>query len=505
VDDFIEVANTSSAIANKEGYFVFVRGDRSVGQFGPFAPTTLRIKGRILTGTQSGVGYNITSSTGFLSVGNPYPSQIDFKALANGNSSIVHSFYVWNPNANGSFNAGIYEVYVQDIAPPFDYKLNGSGAVRNTIESGQAFIIQSTTNGGIAIQESHKTAGSTLVSRAGVTVPTLEINLMGKDINGNRYKADASVINLGDGFSNNVDNLDVKKIMNTSDNLAIINSAQKLVVERRSKLTVADTIFLNLTNTRVASYAFEIDPSVLNNLGMEAFLVDKFLQSKTPLSLNDTTNINFDITTDVASKAADRFMIIFKSSITTSFTTIAASRNTDKTVTVKWGVANERNLNTYTVEQSNDGVNFTALAGIQAPSSNTGDNTNYTKQDATASIGNNWYRVKIVNQNGTSTYSAVALVGAQADAAVQNTASISIYPNPVVNGNVNLYLHNQVKGVYQVQVSNQLGQIIRTETVQVQNNSVVKTITIGNISKGAYQATVLCVDGNKIVVPFIIE
>jgi hypothetical protein len=404
------------------------------------------------------------------------------------------------------YNVGGYDTYVFSAG---SYKKVGAPAIiRNFIESGEAIFVQSnsTTAGSVVIKEVDKGTGSSLQSRAGVTEPTLEIMLHTKDAAGTDYLEDAVLLNFDNNYSTAIDNDDVRKINNAADNLAVRNGTTSLIADRRPIPTATDTIKLHLSETRVAPYHFEIDPSVLANTGLEALLVDKFLQTETAVSLETVTEYEFEITTAAASKAADRFMIVFKSTASTSFTTIAATRNADKTVTIKWSAANERNVNTYTVEQSADGVNYAALIGTQAPTSNAGGNVNYSKQDATASANNNWYRVKIMNQNGTNTYSAVAMVSAVAqDVIAQHTVAMRIYPNPVVNGNVKLHLYNQVKGVYQVQVSNQLGQIIKTATVQVQNNAVVKTIQIGTQATGSYQAVIVGADGKIVIVPFVVK
>ncbi len=510
-NNFDDITNTSATIANTEGYFVYIRGDRSAAQYGPFGTTTLRIKGKMLIGDQTGVGYTVGAS-GFLSVGNPYPSQIDFKAMANGNSNISHSFYVWNPNSVGSYNAGAYEVYVQDIAPPYDYKLGGTGAVKNTIESGQAFIIQSITNGGITITEANKTVGSNLVSRvgtdqqsrAGIAVSTLEVNLMTKDATGINYKADNIVLNFDDNLSNEIDNQDVRKVLNAVDNIAILSSSQKLVVERRKPLAETDTIKINISNTRVAAYQFLIDPSLLNNTGLEAFLQDKFLQTTTPISLVDSTIINFAVTTDAASKAADRFMIVFKQAPTASFTTIAAIRNIDNSITLNWGVANEKNVVIYTLQQSNDGANFTDLH-TQMPNANNGTTQTYTKLHDSANKANNWYRIKVINTNTTIKYSNVAMVAAVKENTINTIPNISIEPNIVVNGNINLRIKNKVKGIYIARVYNAAGQLLKTKNIELQNSNQLQLIQSSNIAKGKYYIVVEDEKRYKTILNFIVN
>jgi hypothetical protein len=492
---FIDVTNPSASIANNAGYFVYVRGDRGIAVGGTTGAANLRIKGDVRTGNQ----LFLVLPTKFASFGNPYPSRIDFRTVTKTN--IVNAFTVWNPNNAGAYNAGAYETYVFDGT---NYKRGA--VIRNYIESGEAVFVQSNsaTAGNVVVKESDKGTGSALVSRPGVTRPTLEVNLFAKDVDGSIFLADGVMLNFDNAYSPAVDNYDVRKIMNTADNLAVKNGTYNLVVERRPNLIATDTIKLNLTSTRVAPYRFDIDPSVLANTGLEALLVDKFLQTETAVSFTDVTSVAFDITADAASKVADRFMIVFKQAPTTNFTTISATRNADKTVTVHWGTANERNITNYTVEQSQDGINFTSIA-TQTATANNGTNPTYSKKDVTASKANNWYRIKANNSNGSTKYSAIAMVGAINDATQIAAATMSIYPNPVVNGNVNLHVDNQQKGNYTVQISNAAGQQVKVENVQVASNNTLRTIQIGNAATGTYQATIVDETGKKTTISFLVK
>ncbi len=494
-----EVTNPSIALANEVGYMVFVRGDRGIAVAGTTGVTNLRIKGDVRTGDQT---FNVPANK-FQSFGNPYPARINFTNVTK--NFISNAFIVWNPTIAGLFNVGGYETYVWDAASS-NYKRVGDGAIKNYIESGEAVFVQSNsaTAGSVTVKESDKGTGSALVSRVGVTRPTLEINMYTKDANGADYLADGVMLNFDNTFSASIDNMDVRKINNTYDNLAIKNGNYALVVEGRPNLVQADTIKLSIVGMRVATYRLEIDPSVLVYPGLEALLKDKYLQTETPISFGTVTTQSFDITTDAASKAVDRFMIVFKPAATTNFTTIAATRNADKTVTVNWGVQNETAVANYSVEQSNDGINFTTIA-TKAATANNGTNPTYSNVDAAATTATNWYRVKANNTNNTVKYTAVAMVAAVQEVAVNAVPKMSIYPNPVVDGNVNLHLDNQVKGSYTVQITNAAGQQVKAENVQVENNNTLRIIKMGSIATGIYQATVKDEQGNKTTISFMIK
>ncbi len=501
---WVELTNTTSTrIANTQGYMVFVRGDRGAPNTtaGAGTATNLRIKGQIRTGDQL---FNVLPNKN-QSIGNPFASQINFGTITK--PGITNSFIVWNPISTGLYGVGGYENY---SIVGLNYRLNGlaGGAIRNTIESGEAFFVQNNTATArtVTIKESDKGILSSMVSRPGsadIIIPTIDISLFEK-ANGNYVMMDGASTSFDNSFSAGLDNDDVIKFTNTYDNLFITSNNKNLVVERRPSLTVNDTIKLGLTGTRIANYKFQIDPYVLGNIGLDPFLFDKYLQTETALSASDSTDVYFDITADAGSKVADRFMIVFKQALPVyNFTTIAATRNADKTVTVNWGIKNERNINNYTVEQSNDGINFAAI-GIRVPSANNGTNPTYTKIDNAASKAANWYRVKATSLNSIIKYSPIAMVNAVQEGIEINTPTISIRPNPVVDGDVNLNLEYQPEGPYTVNLINDLGQIIRTEKVMVKSSKEKFIIRLGKISAGTYQAAIADKVGKTTNISFIV-
>lgn len=494
---WVEVTNANSTIlANTKGILVFVRGDRSKAVGAVAGTTNLRMKGSIRTGNQ----IFAVPANKFESFGNPYPARIDFRTVTK--TFMAAAYTVWNPNIPGLYNVGGYQTYILNAG---EYRLNGSGVIRNFIESGEAVFVQSNSviGGLVTVRESDKASGSALVSRPGVTIPTLEVNMYSKDVTGADYLADGVMLNFNNSFSPDVDNMDVRKILNTYDNISIKNGAHSLVVERRPNIVVTDTIKLSTTGLRIAPYRFEIDPSVLSHPGMEAFIKDKFLQIETPVSFTSVTTVSFEATADAASRAADRFMIVFKQMPTTNFTTISATRNADKTVTVNWGTQNESNVNNYTVEQSNDGTNFTSIA-TKAPIANNGTNPTYSQVDAAASKARNWYRVKANNTFGAARYSNIAMVN-EVPADVAGAANMSIYPNPVTGGLVNVHLENQPAGKYNIQISNKAGQVLQSETIQVVGNNILRTINIGSAKTGTYQVMITNEAGNKTTLPIMVR
>jgi Domain of unknown function (DUF3244) len=497
-DEILTSAAYANPIANDLGYFVFVRGDRGVQIGGTTIGTNLRIKGAIRTGNQT---FNVDANK-FQSVGNPYPSAIDFRSVTKtGDPGFGESFIVWNPIAPGGNGLGRYETYIYDITSG-DYKQTPFNNVRDSIQSGEAFFIQAgASNSSITIKETDKVGGSRLVSRPGVTAPTLEINLHSIDASGTNYLADGVKLNFDNAFSNGLDNYDVRKISNTAENLGIKRNDKILVVERKANLVVTDTIRLNLTSTRVAGYRFEIDPSVLSNIGLDAFLNDKFLLTETPISLTNVTNVPFAITTDVASKAADRFMIVFRAAagpLPVTFVSITAAKNADKTNSVKWNVANELNIQQYQVERSDRGTNFLPI-GNTAALNNTGGNYSYSFVDVAPLRADNYYRIKSTSVNGEVQYSNIVKLSADV-----KVPSVAVYPNPVEDKLVKIHFTSNV-GKYNIALLNAAGKTVYTKNMVVISDNESQTIEVNkSTAAGNYNLVLIAEDGTKKILPIVI-
>ncbi|MFC4261247.1 beta strand repeat-containing protein [Ferruginibacter yonginensis] len=503
--DFVEVTNTGNAIYNASGYFVFVRGDRAVNTTGTTGATTLRMSGRIVRNDQA---YNITANK-FISIGNPYASRVDVRNLTFGGGA-VQSFYVWNPNAPGSYNVGGYQVYVKEIAGT-NYRLNGLplGAINNFIESGQAVFFQANGSAGtVTFTEASKASGSSLVSRMGsmerpgATTPSLAINLKTTDVDGTQFDADGIVVDFDANFTNTIDENDVRKVSNTVDNLSMRSNGVLLTADRRVLLRNNDTIFLNIAGLRTANYSFSIDPSLIDGLGLEAFLVDAFLGTQTPVSLTDVTTINFATTTDAASKANTRFMLVFKPAavLPVTFTTITAVRDAiNKQVAVRWNVATEINITRYEVERSATGTGFAPIATVN-PISNNGVAVSYSINDAAALATTNFYRVKAISNNGTVQYSAVVKV-----AALPTASGFVVYPNPVVGNTINLQANQVTKGAYNVQLVNQAGQIVYKGLLNINSDNQSTSLVLDAATAAGVYTLVLDNDQQKVSLQVLVR
>src|SRR5690606_27208814 len=111
-------------------------------------------------------------------------------------------------------------------------------------------------------------------------------------------------------------------------------------------------------------------------------------------------------------------------------------------IAVDWKVENETNMKGYEVEKSLDGVRFIRTSLVPAGNSGAGA---YTWLDKDVTPGWNYYRIKSIDENGKVSYSEVAKVLVEMIA-----PKITVYPNPNVNGVINVHLVNQPAGNYKL-------------------------------------------------------
>ena len=94
---------------------------------------------------------------------------------------------------------------------------------------------------------------------------------------------------------------------------------------------------------------------------------------------------------------------------------------------LQWATASERNAKEFIVEKSTDAKEFAAIGTVAAK--NTSNITNYSFDDAKLSENVNYYRLKMVDTDGSFKYSNVVALRLGS----KSSKGISVFPNPVAN------------------------------------------------------------------------
>ena len=140
---------------------------------------------------------------------------------------------------------------------------------------------------------------------------------------------------------------------------------------------------------------------------------------------------------------------------------------------VKWSTSNETNLSKFEIEVSKNGIDFDRAGTIKPSSSNAG---NY-QFNTTQSSGKNYYRLKIIDKDGSFTYSKIIPISTSCSDKV-----VKVFPNPVkldqlLNVNISGY-DASVKG----DLYSSTGQFVKTYVLKNGANN----LSVENLAQGFY-------------------
>lgn len=500
-NNWLPIPGTLGPIAAVDGYMAFIRGDRDDDVFGETGPTTLRTAGQIKVGAVN-VSTPNANVNKFISVGNPYPSAIDFGSTATTKTGLVDAYYLWDPKLAqyGGYQTFSWSSALSTYVPSPGGGSYGGG--NRFIESGQAFFVvanASVVPHSITINENSKVGSNVQVARlTGGDAKSLSTRLFVASASGPQLY-DGNRVDFDGVYSNVIDDNDIPKFSNFGENIGLAREGKSISVERRAEIVGADTIFFQLGQLRQQTYQLEFTPENLSGTGVTAYLEDAYLHTSTEVSLDAANSINFVVNADAGSKATDRFRIVFRqlAPVPVTFTTVTATRQ-DKKVLVSWKVENELNIAQYVVERSKDGRNFNGITAETARGNGNGITLQYSSFDNSPFIADNFYRIRSVGINGDLKYSNVVKVNMTADPAM-----ITVYPNPVkADGLVKISLTNQPKGLYKINLLNVKGQLILTQSINHEGGNSVYELKMGTgLVHGNYLLNIIS-EANKVKTGF---
>jgi len=166
-------------------------------------------------------------------------------------------------------------------------------------------------------------------------------------------------------------------------------------------------------------------------------------------------------------------------------------------VDLNWKVTNETALSLYQVERSSNGKEFSSIGKIS--SSNASSNVARAFTD-NKPMADNFYRLKLVDQNGSYQYSQTLRVSYD----VKST--ILLYPTLLNKGMFTLQMSNQPKGDYKIDITNTNGQKIQHLSVVHNGDNGNQLVTLSKkYEPGMYIVVVTSPTGNKYTNRIIIQ
>ncbi|MFT3680741.1 MAG: Ig-like domain-containing protein [Ferruginibacter sp.] len=517
---WVGIPNTNSVkVTDSAGYMVFVRGDRAtqiyLNTLAPTSNTVLRAGGQLKTGLQTAT---VAAGLGsYVVVGNPYASSIDMRKMTTTGAISSNSFVAWDPSLTGSQGVGAYQYFTQVGGPGSDFVVfpgsNGPGggsygpafSVNNTVQSSQAFLVQNAGAGTVSFNENAKVTTSTSTvfkpgkphERPNYPAIGLLSTLLSYENNDSTHSTtlvDGGLCLYNDNFADDVDLDDIKKLSNlSSENFGIDGKGGWLQIERRKMIRETDTVLYRVRNYRLRSYQLAITGKNINTPGLTGYLEDRYLNTSTPINLDGTVIYKFKVTSDSGAWHQSRFRIVFKQAraLPVTFTNVKGYRE-NSNINVEWNVENESAIRNYDVQKSVDGIHF-LKAGTVSNVSNNNASAAYKWIDKNPQPGYNYYRIQSNGIDGKNEFTSVVKVSFD-----NPRAYITVYPNPLTDGNINVYFINQQAGKYMLRLLNNAGQLIAVKEVKHMGGSLTERFAPRYaIPQGSYRLEITKPGGEK--------
>ena len=166
----------------------------------------------------------------------------------------------------------------------------------------------------------------------------------------------------------------------------------------------------------------------------------------------------------------------------TSFTATCDGRS----ALVEWSTASERNNDYFSLERSDDAINFTEIARV-AGAGNSIEPIDYAYTDYGIHGGDNYYRLVQVDYDGTRTVSEIVV--ANCIEPEVGEPDVQAYPNPF-NDELTVVLDNFGNRAATIEVYDMLGKLIYTNKVAAPQNSYETILNLSNLPPAAYTVRV---------------
>jgi Secretion system C-terminal sorting domain len=146
----------------------------------------------------------------------------------------------------------------------------------------------------------------------------------------------------------------------------------------------------------------------------------------------------------------------------------------EKTVLLDWETAVEQHTRDFTIERSRDGANFTPLSTMKAK----GSNSMYDYLDTHPFVGVNYYRLRINDVDGKTSYSKItsAIIG-------DRTFKVKVFPSLVTDV---VTITTDGGDISDFQVINIAGQIMLSKNSRLDSSSGVLSVNLSHLAQGIY-------------------
>ncbi len=155
-----------------------------------------------------------------------------------------------------------------------------------------------------------------------------------------------------------------------------------------------------------------------------------------------------------------------------------SGRISERSVLLQWQVGNEINLSRYLIERSIDGNMYQAVGEVKAVGKK-----GYLFEDAATSGSALFYRINIIDRDGSSNYSQVLRMEIPF-----SQTSLQIHPNPV-KASIHLILSKELSSNSQIVIYDLVGKKVLQQTIQQHGKEL--WLPINSLPNGYYSLQLL--------------
>ena len=153
-----------------------------------------------------------------------------------------------------------------------------------------------------------------------------------------------------------------------------------------------------------------------------------------------------------------------------------ATQKRENTVSLYWKTVNETNNEGFKIQRSSDGRSWESR-GFVAGNGSTVEAQLYSFIDNKPLFGLNYYRLQQMDFDGQSKYSPIVNIRT-----TDGTPTLWVYPNPVQNGELTLYLAEMDIKQINLKIFNSVGKLVKMEVLESNETK----IQVNDLPKGMY-------------------
>ncbi len=151
-------------------------------------------------------------------------------------------------------------------------------------------------------------------------------------------------------------------------------------------------------------------------------------------------------------------------------------------IQLDWSTSAEKNVDYFIIERSSNGVDFGSIANVAATGNNSTGTNNYSYTDAKGSVSTYYYRLKMVDKDGTFTYSDIVVI----NNINNNGYIVQVTPNPF-QSQVLINVTAPQDARLTIELMDMSGKKLMTQSATVsQGNNTITVSQLANFAHGTY-------------------